>query len=96
MKAIVAQPSTSRDLLPIFAAQARILAERAERGLSIDFRSVLNLLRLFLSVEGDLDDERLSPHPIVTPILLQVRDFPTRLHAFCTDLEGIREERRPR
>ena len=92
MSAILAQPSNSWEALRIFAAQARMLAERAERGLSIDFRSVLNLVRLCLSIEGDLDDERLSPNPAVTPIVPQKRDLPGQLHVFCTDLKGFHAE----
>ena len=37
----------SRSLRSVFAGQCRLLAERAERNLAIDDRSVANLLRIY-------------------------------------------------
>lgn len=48
-------PESTRTDIPaldrrLFAGQARLLAERAERGLPIDKRSVVNLLRAFVAI----------------------------------------------
>ncbi len=37
----------SRSIRSVFAGQCRVLAERAERNLTIDDRSVENLLRIY-------------------------------------------------
>ena len=46
------------DLRPLFAGQARLLAERSERGLPIDVRSLWNLACVFRAIaEAEIDGE---------------------------------------
>lgn len=51
------EPPTSADLRPLFAGQARLLAERSERGLPIDVRSLFNLAFAYVAItEAESDD----------------------------------------
>jgi hypothetical protein len=52
----------SAELRPIFAGQARLLAERSERGLPIDVRSLSNLAFAYLEItEAERDDGDVTP-----------------------------------
>jgi hypothetical protein len=51
------EPPTPAELRPIFAGQARLLAERSERGLPVDVRSLFNLAFAYLAItEAERDD----------------------------------------
>jgi hypothetical protein len=52
-----AELPAAAELRPLFAGQARLLAERSERGLPIDVRSLFNLACAYLAIaEAERDD----------------------------------------
>lgn len=53
----VTELPTPAELRPLFAGQARLLAERSEQGLPIDVRSLFNLAFAYLAItEAESDD----------------------------------------